>query len=87
MCVDAHPRESETGSKIGIKVVDAGDIINTFGGFSVLGHAERKLEKGFSLFNRSTSISRLETSTLCYSVIKSAASPENLTAKMRYKGR
>ena len=67
--------ESETGSKIGIKVVDAGDIINTFGGFSVLGHAERKLEKGFSLLKRSTSISRLETSTLCYSDHKKRCKP------------
>ncbi|MFQ6095920.1 MAG: cell division protein, partial [Candidatus Bathyarchaeia archaeon] len=73
--------ESTTGSRIGVKVVDAGDIINTLGGFSVVGYAERRVEKGFSLFNKSNSMERLDTSTLCYSIIKSAASPENLTAK------
>ena len=75
--------ESKTGSRIGVKVVDAGDIINTFGGFSVLGYAEKevKVEKSFTLFNRSNSMGRLDTSTLCYSIIKNATNPGSLTAK------
>ena len=73
--------ESETGSKIGVKVVDAGDIINTFGGFSVLGYSEKEVQTGFSLFNKKSSMDRLDKSTLCYSVIRSAASPGNLTAR------
>ena len=75
------PGETSSESKIGVKVVDAGDIINTFGGFSVLGYAEREVERSFGRFNRSDSMERLNTSTLCHSVIKSAATPGNLTAK------
>ena len=79
--------ESKTGSKIGVKVVDAGDIINTFGGFSVLGYAEKEIatKKSFSLFRRSTSMERLDTATLCYSIVKNAANPANLTAKCDIK--
>ena len=75
------PGESESGRKIGVKVVDAGDIINTFRGLSVIGYAEKEIERSFSPFNKSDSMERLNTSTLCHSVIKSAATPGNLTAK------
>ncbi|MFB0502286.1 MAG: tubulin/FtsZ family protein [Candidatus Bathyarchaeia archaeon] len=77
--------ESKSGGKIGVKVVDAGDIINTFGGFSVFGFSEREIEGGFSLFNNKSSMERLDTSTLCYSVIRSATSPENLTVRCDIK--
>ena len=74
--------ESNSGSNIGVKVVDAGDIINSMGGLAVLGYAEREVDGGFSLFNgKSDSMERLDTSTLCYSVIKSATTPASLTAQ------
>ena len=79
------PGESEATSRIGVKVVDAGDIINTFGGFSALGYAEREVEKSFNPFKNTDSMERLTTSTLCHSVIRSAASPGNLTAKCDVK--
>ena len=79
------PGESKSGSRIGVKVVDAGDIINTFGGFSILGYAEREIEKGFTLFNNKSSMERLDKSTLCYSVIRGATHPESMTARCDIK--
>jgi len=73
--------ETNKESKIGVKVVDASDIMNTLGGFTVLGYAESAVEKGFSLFKERSSIERLNTSTLCYSIVKNAANPEALSTK------
>jgi len=73
--------ETNKESKIGVKVVDGSDIMNTLGGLSVLGYSERKVEKGFSLFKKGSSIERLNTSTLCYSIVKNAANPEALSTK------
>ena len=75
------PGETKSESKIGAKAVDVGDIINTFGGFSVIGYAERKVERSLNPLKKSSSIERLDKSTLCYSIIKTATSLESLTAR------
>ncbi|MDH5440353.1 MAG: tubulin/FtsZ family protein [Candidatus Bathyarchaeota archaeon] len=78
--------ESDSGSSVGVKVVDAGDIINSLGGLASIGYAEREVDGGFSLFNgKSDSMDRLDTSTLCHSVIKSATAPGSLTAQCDIK--
>ena len=75
------PGETKSESMIGAKAVDVGDVINTLGGFSVLGYAERKVERSLNIFKKSNSIERLDRSTLCYSIVKTATNPESLTAK------
>ncbi len=62
--------------KVGIKVIDASDIINSWSGFSYIGYSEMKARAGkerFSLFKKKSSIDQLDPAMRCYTVIRNAA--------------
>ena len=54
------------GRMVGVKVVDASDIIKTLNGFSVIGWSEVKVQRRiFSFLRRRTSIDQLNPATMC----------------------
>lgn len=65
--------EAMSVSKVGLKVIDASDIINTLKGLTVLGYSKINLPLRFRFFSRkSFSLGQLDPSSMCYSVIKSS---------------
>jgi cell division GTPase FtsZ len=61
--------------RVGVKVVDAADIMNSWKGFSVLGYSEiraRTLKDKLLFFKKRDSIAELNPTLRCYTVIKSA---------------
>ncbi len=76
--------EAPSRSKVGVKVVDASDIINSFTGYAVMGYSELKIpgiKDKFPLFRR-TSMDQLSPTLRCVTVIKNAASG-GLSAKCK----
>ncbi|GAI33272.1 unnamed protein product, partial [marine sediment metagenome] len=70
------------GDMVGIKVVDASDIMATLDGFSVLGWSEVRVPRRFP-FRKRTSIDRLDTTTRCEMAVINASS--RLTAQCDMK--
>ncbi len=70
------------GKMVGMKVVDASDIMATLDGFSVLGWSEVRVPRRFP-FRKGTSIDRLDTTTRCEMAIINASS--RLTAQCDMK--
>jgi len=64
--------EADTAAKVGVKVLEASDILNTLKGFTVLGYSEA-LAAGFRPFRKKTAIDRLHPKDKCRSVIQNAA--------------
>ena len=77
--------EAPSRSKVGVKVVDASDIVNSWTGLAVIGYSELKIprmrEKLFP-FLRRTSMDQLSPTLRCVTVIKNAASG-GLSAKCK----
>lgn len=67
--------ESEK-EKVGIKVIDASDIINSWSGFAYIGYSEVKLKSSgekFRVFKKKSSVDQLDPAMRCYTVIRNAA--------------
>lgn len=63
-------------SKVGIKVIDASDIINSWTGFGYIGYSELKtktMRERFQFFRKRTSIEELSPAMRCYTVVRNAA--------------
>lgn len=72
-----------SGNKVGIKVVDASDIIATWSSLAYIGYSEikaRTLKDKIFFFRRRTSVNELDPVLACVTVVKNAAS-------MRLSGR
>jgi tubulin-like protein CetZ len=64
------------GDRVGIKVVDASDIINSWEGFSYIGYSEMKAKEAgerFLFSRKNSSINQLGPAMRCYTVIRNAA--------------
>jgi cell division GTPase FtsZ len=64
-----------TNGRVGVKVVDAADIMNSWNGMSVLGFSEikaRTMKDKLFFFKKRDSIGELNPTLRCYTVIKSA---------------
>ncbi|TET12711.1 MAG: hypothetical protein E3J81_10325 [Dehalococcoidia bacterium] len=64
------------GNRVGIKVIDASDIINSWEGFSYIGYSEMKaktVRDRFSFFRKKSSIDQLSPAMRCYTAIRNAA--------------
>ena len=64
------------GHRVGIKVVDASDIINSWEGFSYIGYSEMKAKTArdrFLFFKKKTSIEQLSPAMRCYTAVRNAA--------------
>jgi len=62
--------------KVGIKVIDASDIINSWTGFAYIGYSEMKIRntrERFSFFKRRSSMDQLDPAMRCYTVVRNAA--------------
>lgn len=62
--------------RVGIKVIDASDIINSWEGFSYIGYSEMKaktVRDRFSFFRKKSSIDQLSPAMRCYTAIRNAA--------------
>ena len=62
--------------RVGIKVVDASDIINSWEGFSYIGYSELKAKKArerLFFFRKKTSIDQLSPAMRCYTAVRNAA--------------
>lgn len=73
------------GNRVGVKVVDAADIIVSWQGFSVMGYAElkaRTIKDRVFFFHKRDSIEELNPTLRCYTVVRSALSA-GLTARCR----
>ena len=67
-----------SNDRVGIKVIDASDIINSWEGFSYIGYSEMKAKSPrdrFLFFRRrnSSSIDQLSPAMRCYTAIRNAA--------------
>lgn len=72
------------GKKVGIKVVDASDIMATLDGFSVLGWSEVRAPRRFlSIFRKKTSIDRLDITTRCEMAIINASARTTAQCDMK----
>lgn len=72
------------GKMVGVKVVDASDIIKTLNGFSVIGWSEVKVPRGiFSFLRKRTSIDQLSPATMCQMSLVDAST--RLTAECDIK--
>jgi cell division GTPase FtsZ len=62
--------------KVGIKVIDASDIINSWEGFTYIGYSEMKAKQArdrFFFFRKKSSIDQLSPAMRCYTAIRNAA--------------
>lgn len=73
------------GDRVGVKVVDAADIMNSWHGFSVLGYSElkaRTLKDKVLFFHKRDSIEELNPTLRCYTVVRNAMAA-GLTARCK----
>ncbi len=62
--------------RVGIKVIDASDIINSWEGFTYIGYSELKAKQArdrFFFFRKKNSIDQLSPAMRCYTAIRNAA--------------
>ena len=62
--------------RVGIKVIDASDIINSWEGFSYIGYSEMRAKEArdrFFFFRKKSSIDQLSPAMRCYTAIRNAA--------------
>lgn len=66
--------EAMSESNIGVKVVDASDIIKTLNGLTVMGYSEVETAEKFVLFNRKKNqiVEELDLATKCYFAVRNA---------------
>jgi cell division GTPase FtsZ len=65
-----------SNDRVGIKVVDASDVINSWDGFSYIGYSEMKAKTArdrIFFFRKKTSIDQLDPAMRCYTAIRNAA--------------
>ena len=77
-----------TRDRVGIKVVDASDVINSWNGFSYIGYSEMKAKRArdrIFFFRKRTSIDQLAPAMRCYTAVRNAATLR-LTGECDIKG-